>query len=186
VYRALNVPLSRLDSGAGFQLGRAAEISRDEVKFAKFIHRIRLRFSHLFDELLKKQLILKKVINTDEWNAIREHIKYVYNTDNHFAELKESEIFKSRLELLTQIDSFAGKYYSVEWIRQNVLRQSDEDREEIDRQIKQEKTKYGDQAGNLENGSASVDDNLDSSNSRDDSDTVTEVYDPLYDLDLDN
>jgi hypothetical protein len=185
VYRALNVPLSRLDSGAGFQLGRAAEISRDEVKFAKFIHRIRLRFSHLFDELLKKQLILKKVINTDEWNAIREHIKYVYNTDNHFAELKESEIFKSRLELLTQIDSFAGKYYSVEWIRQNVLRQSDEDREEIDRQIKQEKTKYGDQAGNLENGSASVDDNLDSTNSRD-SDTVTEVYDPLFDLDLDN
>lgn len=189
VYRALNVPLSRLDSGAGFQLGRAAEISRDEVKFAKFIHRIRLRFSHLFDELLKNQLILKKVINADEWNSIREHIKYVYNTDNHFAELKESEIFKSRLELLTQIDSFAGKYYSVEWIRRNVLRQSDDEQEQIDKEIKQEKTKYGvDQNnGNLESdGSASVDDNLDSSTERGDSDTVSELYDPLRDLDLDN
>jgi hypothetical protein len=189
VYRALNVPLSRLDSGAGFQLGRAAEISRDEVKFAKFIHRIRLRFSHLFDELLKKQLILKKVINADEWNSIRENIKYVYNTDNHFAELKESEIFKSRLELLTQIDSFAGKYYSVEWIRRNVLRQSDDEQEQIDSEIKQEKTKYGvdQQNGNLESdGSASVDDNLDSNEQRGDSDTVSELYDPLRDLDLDN
>jgi len=189
VYRALNVPLSRLDSGAGFQLGRAAEISRDEVKFAKFIHRIRLRFSHLFDELLKKQLILKKVINVDEWNSIRENIKYVYNTDNHFAELKESEIFKSRLELLTQIDSFAGKYYSVEWIRRNVLRQSDDEQEQIDSEIKEEKTKYGvDQNnGNLESdGSTSVDDNLDSSAERGDSDTVSELYDPLRDLDLDN
>lgn len=189
VYRALNVPLSRLDSGAGFQLGRAAEISRDEVKFSKFIHRIRLRFSHLFDELLKKQLIVKKVINADEWNSIRENIKYVYNTDNHFAELKEAEIFKSRLELLSQIDSFAGKYYSVEWIRRNVLRQSDEDQDEIDTQIKQEKTKYGTDGGDpsLEtNDSSSIDDNLDSNSERGDSDTVSELYDPLCDLDLDN
>lgn len=190
VYRSLNVPLSRLDSNSGFQLGRAAEISRDEVKFSKFIHRIRLRFSHLFDELLKKQLILKKVINSDEWNSIREKIKYTYNTDNHFAELKSAEIFKSRLELLGQIDSFAGKYYSVEWIRQNVLRQSDDDREQIDKQIKEEKTKYGTEVGGEQQ--ASVDDgfkpqnNLDNTDNRDDSDTIDEVYDPLDGLDLDN
>jgi hypothetical protein len=186
VYRSLNVPLSRLDSNSGFQLGRAAEISRDEVKFAKFIHRIRLRFSHLFDELLKKQLILKNIISIDEWQQIRESIRYTYNTDNHFAELKESEIIKSRLELLSSLDSFAGKYYSVKWIRQNVLRQTEEEQEQIDSQIKEEQTKYGtgvdgdtsNQNSNSE--TPSIDEN------RGDSDTVTELYDPMFDLDLDN
>lgn len=189
VYRALNVPLSRLDSSSGFQLGRAAEISRDEVKFAKFIHRIRLRFTHLFDELLKKQLILKKIISAEEWDEIREGIKYTYNTDNHFAELKESEIIKSRLELLSAMDSFAGKYYSVKWIRQNVLRQTEEEQAEIDSEIKQEKTKYGDGVDSENQESSSVDDvnfNTQSSSASDDSDTIDEVYDPTFDLDLDN
>lgn len=180
VYRALNVPLSRLDSGAGFQLGRAAEISRDEVKFSKFIHRIRLRFSHLFDELLKKQLVLKKIINPDEWSTIREGIKFDFNTDNHFAELKETEIFKSRLELLQQIDSFAGKYYSQEWIRQHVLRQSAEDRREIDGQIQREQ----------QNSSQTDVTQNDTENEIQTSDTgiddVLELYDPLADLELDN
>jgi hypothetical protein len=181
VYRALNVPLSRLDSGAGFQLGRAAEISRDEVKFAKFIHRIRLRFSHLFDELLKKQLVLKKVINPDEWASIREGIKFDYNTDNHFAELKEAEIFKSRLELLQQIDSFAGKYFSQAWIRQNVLRQSEEDRREIDTQIQNEQRLVAQQQ------QAQADGALDDISTSDTGiDDVLEIYDPLSDLELDN
>lgn len=176
VYRALNVPLSRLDSGAGFQLGKAAEISRDEVKFSKFIHRIRLRFSHLFDELLQKQLVLKKVINKDEWSSIREGIKFDFNTDNHFAELKETEIFKSRLELLQQIDSFAGKYYSQEWIRQYVLRQSAEDRREIDSQIQKEQQALPDPTQNDVSNDTLSDTNAD----------VLEVYDPLSDLELDN
>jgi hypothetical protein len=183
VYRALNVPLSRLDSGAGFQLGRAAEISRDEVKFAKFIHRIRLRFSHLFDELLKKQLVLKKVINPDEWASIREGIKFDYNTDNHFAELKEAEIFKSRLELLQQIDSFAGKYFSQEWIRQNVLRQNQEDRREIDAQIQNEQRLVAQQQQAQAEADGALDDIATSDTGIDD---VLEIYDPLSDLELDN
>ena len=180
VYRALNVPLSRLDSGAGFQLGKAAEISRDEVKFSKFIHRIRLRFSHLFDELLQRQLVLKKIINPDEWSAIREGIKFDFNTDNHFSELKETEIFKSRLELLQQIDSFAGKYYSQEWIRQNILHQNTEDRRNIDSQIQKEQqgSSQNDVTQNdTENAIQTPDTGIDD---------VLELYDPLADLELDN
>lgn len=142
VYRALNVPVSRLDSQTSFQLGRAAEITRDEVKFAKFINRLRIRFSQLFDELLKKQLILKKVISADEWESIKEHIKFDFNTDNHFAELKNSEIIKSRLEILGGLDSYTNKYYSVQWIRENILKQTSDEISTIDRQIEEEKTKY--------------------------------------------
>jgi hypothetical protein len=138
VYRALNVPISRLDSANGFQLGKAAEISRDEIKFAKFITRLRLRFTHLFDELLKTQLILKKVINPDEWDQIKGGIKYKFNTDNHFAELKEAEIMKSRIELLQSVDSFSGKYFSSQWIKQHILRQSSDEQEEIEKQIKED------------------------------------------------
>jgi hypothetical protein len=157
VYRALNVPLSRLDSTSGFQLGKAAEISRDEVKFSKFIHRIRLRFSHLFDELLKKQLILKNIINADDWNSIKESIKFDFNTDNHFTELKDAEIIKNRLDLLQSIDPYANKYFSTQWIRQNILRQNAQDRAEIDAQIKaeieakeMEKNKEIEQTSNLD------------------------------------
>lgn len=144
VYRALNVPLSRLDSNSGFQLGRAAEISRDEVKFAKFIHRVRLRFSHLFDELLKKQLVLKNIINPEEWTGIRENIRFDFNTDNHYAELKEIEMIKSRMEMLQTLDPYSNKYFSVQWIRQNILRQTEEEQAEIDLQIKTEKKRYED------------------------------------------
>jgi hypothetical protein len=157
VYRALNVPLSRLDSTSGFQLGKAAEISRDEVKFSKFIHRIRLRFSHLFDELLKKQLILKNIINADDWNSIKESIKFDFSTDNHFTELKDAEIIKNRLDLLQSIDPYANKYFSTQWIRQNILRQNAQDRAEIDAQIKaeieakeMEKNKEIEQTSNLD------------------------------------
>lgn len=196
VYRALNVPLSRLDSNSGFQLGRAAEISRDEVKFSKFIYRIRLRFTHLFDELLKKQLILKNIINADEWPTIRESIKYEFNTDNHFAELKQAEIFKNRLELLSQIDSFAGKYYSIEWIRQNVLKQSSEDRKDIDAQIESEKATVQElgteQNNNLDSRNRSRDSDIENQEDKSTSnevdtgvDDVVEIYDPLEELELD-
>lgn len=138
VYRALNVPISRLDSSNGFQLGKAAEISRDEIKFSKFITRLRLRFTQLFDELLKTQLVLKKVINPDEWEQIKHGIKYKFNTDNHFAELKQAEIMKSRLELLQSVDSYSGKYFSSRWIKQHILQQSSDEQEEIEKQMKEE------------------------------------------------
>ena len=138
VYRALNVPISRLDSANGFQLGKAAEISRDEIKFSKFITRMRLRFTIMFDDLLKTQLVLKKVINSDEWDDIKNSIRYKFNTDNHFAELKEAEIMKSRLELLQSVDSFSGKYFSSQWIKQHILRQSSDEQDEIESQIKED------------------------------------------------
>lgn len=138
VYRALNVPISRLDSSNGFQLGKAAEISRDEIKFSKFITRLRLRFTQLFDDLLKTQLVLKKVISADEWAEIKNRINYKFNTDNHFAELKDAEIMKSRIELLQAVDSFSGKYFSSTWIKQHILRQSSDEQEDIEKQIKEE------------------------------------------------
>jgi hypothetical protein len=138
VYRALNVPISRLDASNGFQLGKAAEISRDEIKFSKFITRLRIRFSHLFDELLKKQLVLKKVINPDEWTTIKNGIKYKFNTDNHFAELKEAEIMKSRLEVLAQIDTYSGKYFSSKYIKEHILKQTEDEQREIEKQMKED------------------------------------------------
>jgi hypothetical protein len=132
----------------------------------------------LFDELLQKQLVLKKVINRDEWSSIREGIKFDFNTDNHFAELKEAEIFKSRLEILQQVDSFAGKYFSQEWIRQNVLHQNEEDRREIDAQIQKEQQAVP--------GATQFDAESDVTTSDTDIDNVLEIYDPLADLELDN
>lgn len=138
VYRALNVPLSRLERGEGFQIGRAAEIQRDEVKFAKFIHRIRLRFSHLFDDLLKKQLVSKNIIKLDEWPSIKDAIKYDFNIDNHYAELKEGEVLRSRLELLQLIEPYTKTYFSKEWVRRNVLHQNNDERLRIQKEIEED------------------------------------------------
>lgn len=140
VYRALNVPVSRLDSQVSFQLGRAAEITRDEVKFAKFVNRLRVRFTHLFDELLQKQLVLKKIINPEEWLKIKEQIKFDFNTDNHFAELKNAEIIRNRMELINTIDPFTNKYFSVNWIRTNILKQTRDEQAQIDKEIEEEQS----------------------------------------------
>lgn len=139
VYKALNVPITRLDANNGFQLGRAAEITRDELKFSKFIHRLRLRFTHLFDELLKKQLILKGIVNADEWEVFKEKIRYDFNNDNYFAELKQSEILKNRLELIERVDPYTQKYFSTKWIREKVLKQSEDEQIEVDKEIQKEK-----------------------------------------------
>lgn len=139
VYKALNVPITRLDANNGFQLGRAAEITRDELKFSKFIHRLRLRFTHLFDELLKKQLILKGIVNADEWEVFKEKIRYDFNNDNYFAELKQSEILKNRLELIERVDPYTQKYFSTKWIREKVLKQSEDEQIEVDKEIEKEK-----------------------------------------------
>ena len=138
VYRSLNVPVSRMESDNGFNLGRSAEITRDEVKFFKFIEKLRMRFTELFLNLLRTQLVLKGVMSEDDWKNISPDIQFIFNQDSHFSELKQSEVLKERLEILSQMDEYIGKYYSTEWIRRNILKQSDEEMKLIDNQIQQE------------------------------------------------
>jgi hypothetical protein len=139
LYRSLNVPVSRMESETGFSLGRASEISRDELKFNKFIGRLRARFSILFDEVLEKQLVLKNVMTIEEWQKIKNNIRYNFQEDNHFTELKDAEILRERLQSLDSIQNYVGEYFSKEWVRKNILRMSDEDIEEMEEQIAEEK-----------------------------------------------
>lgn len=138
MYKSLNVPVSRIDPDTQFNFGRASEITRDEIKFSKFIARLRAKFSNLFLKILERQLILKKVITPSEWDEFRQVIRFKFCQDNFYAELKESEIMRDRIALLRDIDDYAGKYYSHEWIRRKVLRQSDEEIKEIDKEISTE------------------------------------------------
>ena len=138
LYKALNVPISRMESEAGFNLGRAAEISRDELKFTKFVARLRKRFTQMFNDILKTQLVLKGVMTIEDWTNIKEHIQYSFLKDGYFAELKNAEILRERINLAEQISPYVGKYYSVEYIRKHILRQTDEDIADIDRQIADE------------------------------------------------
>jgi len=138
LYRSLNVPIGRLEPQQGFSLGRSTEITRDELKFTKFIQRLRNKFSILFDDLLRVQLVLKKVCTEEEWKEFKEDIFYDFKKDNNFDELKEAELLNVRLDTLAKVDPFVGKYYSIEWVRKNILQQSDEDMEEINGQMEQE------------------------------------------------
>ena len=150
LYKALGVPTSRLESQTGFSLGRSTEITRDELKFTKFINRLRNKFSTLFDDLLRIQLLLKRVCTEEEWNEFKEDIWYDFKKDNNFDELKEAELLTNRLSLLGVVDPYVGRYFSKEWVRKNVLMQSDEDIQEIDEQIAQEQSEAQptDQMGN--------------------------------------
>jgi hypothetical protein len=145
LYRSLNVPVNRLEQEAQFSLGRSTEISRDEVKFQKFINRIRKKFSWLFLDLLKLQLVLKGIITEKDWKEIKEDISVNFIKDSHFSELKESEIMRDRLELLTELDQYVGTYFSRDWVRKNILMQSDEDIQDMTKQIENEK-----QSGEIE------------------------------------
>jgi hypothetical protein len=138
LYKSLNVPITRLDPESQFNLGRATEISRDEVKFAKFVTRLRSKFSELFNKCLEKQLILKGIITSEDWAEFKDAFKYEFAQDNHFAELRDTEILRDRVSMLRDMSDFVGRYYSNEWIRRNVLRQTEEDMKEIDKQIKEE------------------------------------------------
>ena len=138
LYRALGVPESRIASDGGFNLGRSSEILRDELKFAKFVGRLRKRFSNLFNNLLKTQLILKNVITPEDWDSLSDHIQYDFLYDNQFAELKESELMNERLGTLATIEPYIGKYYSNHYVRTKVLRQTDQEIEEQDELIKKE------------------------------------------------
>jgi hypothetical protein len=139
LYHALNVPISRLQQQQGFSIGRSTEISRDEVKFNKFIVRLRKKFSMLFSQALRVQLIAKNIIKPEEWDDIVSKIKYDYLEDNHYSELKDAEILTQRVQVLQLLDPFVGKYYSQAWIRKNVLRLDDEDIEQIEKEIEEEK-----------------------------------------------
>ena len=138
MYKSLGVPVSRLESEGGFNLGRAAEITRDELKFGKFIDRMRMRFSNLFKEALKKQLILKGVISEEESNEIFSNIRFDFMRDGYFTELKEAEILTNRLALAQSMEQYVGKYYSHQYMRTKVLHQSQEEMDQIDKEMGEE------------------------------------------------
>ena len=135
LYKSLNVPVNRLEQEAQYSLGRTTEITRDEVKFKKFIDRLRKRFSDLFMQLLKTQLLLKGIITRDDWKTWKESIAFDYIEDNYFSELKQSEMIRERFEMLSSLDEHIGRFISNEWVRKNILRFNDEEIEEIQKQI---------------------------------------------------
>jgi hypothetical protein len=138
LFQALNVPISRLRPDTGFSLGRSSEITRDEIKFSKFINRLRNKFSNVFNEILRIQLVAKGIIREDEWDEFANSIRYDFNQDNHFQEMKDTEILQNRLQTLQLLDPYVGKYFSVEWVQKTVLMQSEKDIKEIAAQIKKE------------------------------------------------
>ena len=138
LYRSLNVPVSRLESNSGFNLGRASEITRDELKFTKFVQRLRKKFTELFNDIMRTQLVLKGVIAEQDWHIVKDCIMYDFIQDGHFAELKNAELQRERLALANEMRDYVGKFYSVQYIRKNVLKQNDREMEEMDRQIKKE------------------------------------------------
>ncbi len=139
LYKSLNVPINRLEQEQQFTIGRSTEISRDEIKFKKFVDRLRKRFSDLFNQLLRTQLILKGIITAQDWNEWKTYIAYDFIKDNYFSELKEAEMLRERFEMLGTVDEYAGKYVSIEWISKTILKMDDDSMKEMEDQIKAEK-----------------------------------------------
>lgn len=137
--RALNIPITRLESNNGFNMGRSSEITRDELKYSKFIKRLRNKFSELFINFLRVNVLAKQILSEEEFNEIKQDIRFNWSTDSYFAESKESEIMIDRMRLLREVSDYSGKFFSDYWIRKNILRQTDEEIEDIDMQIEQEK-----------------------------------------------
>ncbi len=138
LYRSLNVPISRLEAESGFSLGRSTEITRDELKFTKFVQRIRKKFSPIFTDILKTQLLLKGIIASEDWPEIQEHIQYDYLADGHFAELKDAELLENRLNQLQTVEAYIGTFFSKEYVLKKVLRMNDTEIQEMRDQIKKE------------------------------------------------
>lgn len=139
LYMSLNIPITRMQADNGFNMGRASEITRDELKFAKFVDRMRVKFADLFLNSLKTQLLTKQVMNETDWKDIEQDLKIEYSTDSYFAESKQSELLKDRIGILREVSDYSGKYFSDKWIRKNILRQTDDEIEQIDREIEEEK-----------------------------------------------
>jgi hypothetical protein len=138
LYRSLNVPPSRMDGEGGFNLGRSSEILRDELKFTKFVGRLRKRFSNMFNDILKTQLILKNIVTPEDWELMSDHIQYDFLYDNHFSELKDAELLTERLNLVATAEPYVGKYFSQDYLRRQILRQTDQEILEQDILIKKE------------------------------------------------
>ena len=139
LYGSLSVPISRLEPNQGFSMGRAAEVTRDELKFSKFVDRLRGKFSEIFNQTLRVQCVLKGICTAEEWEEFRQYIHYSYIKDNNFSELKEAELMTNRLTLLSAVDAYTGRYFSQKWIQQNVLRLSDDEIKEMQKEIEKEK-----------------------------------------------
>ena len=139
LYKSLSIPASRMEADAGFNLGRASEIQRDELKFNKFTNRLQKKFSRVFIDVLRTQLILKEIVSQEEFDKIiKDFVQFDYASDNHFAELKDAEIMRERLETLSTVDEYVGKYYSQAFVRKNILMMSEEEIELMDKQIADE------------------------------------------------
>src|SRR5210317_515131 len=138
LYRSLNVPTSRLEASQGFNLGRASEITRNKLKFTKFVQRLRKKFTELFNDILRTQLVLKGIIAEEDWYNVRDTLQYDFLQDGHFAELKQTELLRERLALANEMRDYVGKFFSVEYVRKNILKQNDREIENMDKQIKKE------------------------------------------------
>ena len=138
LYRSLNVPISRLEAETGFSLGRSTEITRDELKFTKFVQRLRKKFTPLFTDVLKTQLVLKGIISIEEWPSMKQHIQYNFLKDGHFAELKKAELMEDKINQLGNIESYIGTFFSKEWVQKNVLNMNDAQIKEMQTQINKE------------------------------------------------
>ena len=138
LYRSLNVPISRLEAEQNFSLGRSTEITRDELKFTKFVQRLRKKFTPVFTDMLKTQLILKGIMTLEEFHNIKELIQYDFLQDGHFTELKEAELMKEKLDTLSQVESYVGTFFSKKWVQNNVLRLTDREIEDMQKQINKE------------------------------------------------
>ena len=156
LYRSLNVPISRLESESGFSLGRATEITRDELKFTKFVQRIRKKFVPLFTDLLKTQLLLKGIITQQDWDGMKEHIQYDFLQDGHFTELKEAELLRERIEILGSMEPYMGTFFSKDYVWKKVLRFNDAEKEEMLDQLKSESEEGADDGGFDMNGSDGI------------------------------
>ena len=147
LYRSLNVPISRLEQEAQFSLGRSTEIGRDEVKFQKFIDRLRKRFSHLFLGILRKQLLMKGIITEQDWEQWKNEIQVDFIRDNHFTELKDMELLQDRLNVLDAVSNYVGEYFSREWVMKNVMMMTDEDIQQMKDQVEAENANSEDSEG---------------------------------------
>ena len=157
LFQSLNVPISRLEAEAGFSLGRSTEITRDELKFTKFVQRLRKRFTPLFTDILKTQLILKGVVTVEDWQKIHQHIQYDFLQDGHFAELKKAELLEDRINALGSIESYIGTFFSKEWVQKNVLNLNDGEIEDMQKQINKEAGLDPDEGGvNVPDGSDGI------------------------------
>ena len=148
LYRSLNVPISRLEAEQNFSLGRSTEITRDELKFTKFVGKLRKKFSVIFNDLLRTQLILTGVIAEEEWKQMSEHIQFDFLQDNNFTELKNAELLKERLEMLSQVENYVGTYFSKEWVKKNVLHLTDDEIGEMQKQMNSEGDDNGEDGDN--------------------------------------